>query len=143
MGRAYENAREAFSMPSDPVCAVTDCKLRDKARGHCTFGHHVDGRHPLECDYGRFATIVRDHLGDLGEWKLREYANGTIKATLRGNRGTVEVWGGIHAPEVWFVERGTKAETPLCERWAVTDGSLRDAALRGCAMAGIQTRMEV
>jgi len=130
-------------MPSDPTCAVTDCKLRDKVHGHCTFGHYVDGRHPLECDYGQFATMVERALGDLGDWKLRQYADGPAKATLRGTRGTVEVWGAHHAPEVWFVQRGTKAETLIAKRWAVTDGSLRSAVLDGCAMAGIQTRMEV
>lgn len=126
----------------DPICAVTGCKLRD-GHGRCTFERRIDGRHPLACDRGRFATAVRDHLGDLGEWRVLQYRDGPAKATLRGANGIVEVWGAQHAHEVWFIERGTKAETMLCDWWAVTDGSLRDAVLRGCAMAGIQTRMEV
>ena len=127
----------------DDECAVADCRLRDKVRGHCTFERRIDGRHPLACSYGRFATLVERELGDLGAWRLRQYVDGPAVATLRGARGTVEVWGARHAREARFVERGTKAETALCGRWAVKDGSLRDAALRGCAMAGIQTRMEV
>lgn len=130
-------------MPSDPICAVTGCRLRDGARGHCTFERRIDGRHPLSCDHGQFATLVERELGDLGEWRLRQYADGPAVATLRGARGTVEVWGARHAHEAWFVERGTKAETLIAKRWAVKDGSLSDAVLRGCAMAGIQTRMEV
>ena len=129
-------------MPSDPICAVTHCGNRDMS-GRCTAAVGMFGGQPLACRYGQMATIVHDHLDDLGEWKMREYANEAIKATLRGNLGTVEVWGGIHASEVWFIQRGTKAETLLCKRWEVTDGSLRDAVLQGCAMAGIQTRMEV
>jgi hypothetical protein len=129
-------------MPSDPVCAATDCGNRDNT-GRCTAAVGMFGECPLACSYGQFATMVERALGDLGEWKLRQYADGPAKATLRGNRGTVEVWGAHHAHEVWFVQRGTKAETLIAKRWALTDGSLRDAVLRGCAMAGIQTRMEV
>ncbi len=129
-------------MPSDPICAVTDCGNRDNT-GRCTAAVGMFGERPLACSYGQFATMVERALGDLGEWKMRQYADGPAKATLRGTRGTVEVWGAHHAHEVWFVERGTKAETLVARRWSVTDGSLRDAVLRGCAMAGIQTRMEV
>ena len=130
-------------MPSDPTCAVTGCKLRDKIHGHCTFERRIDGSHPLACAHGQFATAVERELGDLGEWRLRQYADGPAKATLRGRLGAVEVWGARHANEVWFVERGTKAETMLCGCWALSDGSLRDAVERGCAMAGVQTRMGV
>ncbi len=129
-------------MPSDPICAGTDCGNRDNT-GRCTAAVGMFGERPLACSYGQFATMVERALGDLGEWKMRQYADGPAKATLRGTRGTVEVWGAHHAHEVWFVERGTKAETLVARRWSVTDGSLRDAVLRGCAMAGIQTRLEV
>ena len=129
-------------MGSDPVCAVTDCGNRDNT-GRCTAAVGMFGGQPLACRYGQFFTIVRDHLGDLGEWKTRQYASDAAKATLRGANGTVEVWGGAHTREAWFIQRGTKAETQLCAQWSVTDGSLRDAVLEGCAMSGIQTRMEV
>ena len=124
-------------------CVVYGCKLRDDVRGHCTFHRTPDGTHPLGCEYGRFARILHDELIDIVGWRLFEYANGAIRATLRGTHGTVEVWGGAHRGEVWFVERGTKAETMLCEEWGVADGSLRDAVERGCSMAGIQTRLAV
>jgi hypothetical protein len=89
------------------------------------------------------ANTIHNNLGDLGEWKLLQYKDGPIKATLRGKCGIVEVWGGRHAREVWFIERGTKVETLLCKSWAVTDGSLREAVERGCAMAGIQMQITI
>ncbi len=126
-------------------CVVDGCKLRSNTSGHCMFEkNRSDGLHPLGCEYGRFARIVHDELGDLGGWRLFEYSNGPIRATLRGTHGTVEVWGGdTHRSEVWFVERGTKAETMLCDGWGVADGSLREAVERGCAMAGMQARLAV
>ena len=126
------------------TCVVEGCKLRSETSGRCTFQRNrVDGLHPLSCEYGVFARIVHDELGDMGDWRLFEYSSGPIRATLRGRLGTVEVWGGSHRNEVWFVERSTKAETLLCESWTVTDGSLREAVERGCSMAGIQTQMKI
>jgi len=125
------------------ACVVEGCKNRSKSNLHCTVSTRVDGISPLACDYGRFSRILHDYLRDMGEWKLLQYKDGPMKATLRGKCGAIEVWGGRHAGEVWFVERGTKAETLLCKSWSVTDGSLRKAVKRGCAMAGIQTQLAI
>ena len=121
----------------DATCEA-DCGNRNALTHVCEWAKR--GHAP--CAYGLFVTTVERMLGDLGDWRVMQYKDGPCKATLRGPRGTVEVWGGTaHASEVWFVERGTKAETPLCESWCVEDGSLREAVERGCAMAGIQPRM--
>ena len=125
------------------VCVVEGCKNRSKSNLHCTVNTRADGLSPLACEYGRFSRILYEQLKDLGEWKMREYRDGPIKATLRGRCGTIEVWGGRHASEVWFVERGTKEETLLCKSWSVTDGSLRKAVARGCAMANVQTQLKI
>lgn len=120
-------------------CMVDGCKLRDGVGGWCMFERNrADGLHPLSCEYGRFCRTMHDEFGGMDGWKLFEYASGAVRASLRGSRGTVEVWGGAHRHEVWFVERGTKAEAMLCEEWGVTDGSLRDAVERAYAMAGVQ-----
>jgi len=148
-------------MPSDPICAVTDCGNRDNT-GRCTAAVGMFGECPLACSYGQFATIVRDHLGDIGEWKMREYADGLIKATLRGNLGVVEVWDGFSCSGwVYFNPKGRDKEPiAITNHWYAVNKPkpwhesirkhqptdymrLRDAVLQGCAMAGIQTRMEV
>ena len=121
----------------DATCVVDGCKLRNDMTRECA---NAKAGHGF-CDYGAFANVLLREVGDVGEWKMRQYKDGPIKATLCGKAGVVEVWGGPHAPEVWLIERGTKAETMLCERWAAVDGSLRDAVMRGCAMAGVQTRL--
>jgi len=123
----------------DATCVVDGCKLRNDMTRECA---NAKAGHGL-CDYGAFVNVLLREVGDVGEWSIRQYKDGPIKATLRGRCGTVEVWGWPHASEVWLIERGTKAETMLCERWAAVDGSLRDAVMRGCAMAGVQTRLAV
>lgn len=124
-------------MMHDTTCAV-ECKNRNAITHVCSWMQ----RHG-PCDYGQMANTIHKNLGDLGEWKLLHYKDGPIKATLRGKCGIVEVWGGRHAHEVWLIVRGTKAETLLCGKWDVSDGSLRKAVERGCAMAGIQMQMEI
>ena len=125
-------------------CVVVGCKLRNKTHGYCMAQTRFDGQHPLACEFGRFSRILQDQVGDTGDWKVFQYVDGPCRATLTGKLGTVEVWGGAHhADEVWFIERTTKDETLICKPWAVTDGSLRDAVARGCAMAGIQTRLGI
>jgi hypothetical protein len=117
-------------------CVVADCRHHDALRDECRFARERDAPY-LRCESGTFRTLLRDRLGDLGEWRVREYKDGPIRATLRGRLGTVEVWGGRnHAPEAWFVERGTKAETQMDAA-----GGLRDAVERACAMAGVQARL--
>lgn len=126
----------------DTTCVVDGCKLRNDMTRECA---NAKAGHGL-CNYGSFANVLRcevGEVGEVGEWRIHQYKDGPIKATLRGRCGTVEVWGGRHAPEVWFIEHGSKQETMLCGRWAVVDGSLRDAVMRGCAMAGVQTRLAV
>lgn len=122
----------------DVTCTVR-CANRNEITRVCSWMQRGNG----PCDYGFMANVLHNSLGDLGEWKMLHYKDGPIKATLRGRCGIVEVWGGRHAREVWFIERSTKAETLLCESWAVTDGSLREAVKRGCSMAGIQTQMAI
>ena len=96
------------------------------------------------CNWGRFARIIHEQLDRFGEWRIRRFASGPMCATLRGKNGRVEVWGcNYHRNEVWFIEKGTKAETWLACDWSVRDGSLVDAVERGCAMAGIQPRLEI
>lgn len=94
------------------------------------------------CNLGRFAALVERELSGFGSWKLREYQNGAICATLHGRAGRVEVWGGDgHMNEVWFIEKGTKKETLICKPWKISDDSLTYAVANGCAMAGTQTAL--
>ena len=93
------------------------------------------------CQWGHFATFVNHHLRRFGDWKLRQYASGAICATLYGSRGRVEVWGGNHAHEVWFIEKGTRAERQLLRPWL--RGTLLSAVERGCKLAGIQPRLDI
>lgn len=143
-------------MSTTDACVVEGCRLRDKTHGYCTFERNrIDGLHPLSCEYGRFARIVHEQLRDLGAWKLREYADGLIEATLRGRLGTVEVWGG-HSCSGWvyFNPRGRDKEpVSITNHWYVREPRpwpesirkhqptdymhVRDAAMAACAMAGI------
>lgn len=123
------------------MCVVDDCTHNKD--GRCA----VVRRGHAPCAYGAFVNAVDAHLKSYGHYKLREYVTGPIVARLRGTRGTVEVWGGAHAHEVWFVERGTKREECVTRDWYVRgtarDGSmpLADAVARACSLAGVQSSM--
>lgn len=146
-----------YTIGKNPVCVVEQCNLRHPTHGYCTFAHNVEGTHPLSCEYGRFAYIVNDVLGDLGEWKFREYADGLIKATLRGRNGAVEVWGGFSCSGwVYFNPRGRDKEPiEITNRWYVGEWrpwcvqpdpphmELREATEKACAMAGVQQKLAV
>ena len=110
------------------------CKLNDLNR--CTNG-------PGRCRWGEFAWFVKANLRRYGDWKLREFATGAICATLHGKRGRVELWGGDHAREVWFIEKGTRAEASLLRPFAKDKDAVIDAVERGVRMAGIQPRLEI
>lgn len=99
----------------------------------------------FRCNYGRFFMTVESELSGFGVWKLRDYQNGAMCATLHGKTGRVEVWGGDHhANEVWVIEKGTKRETMICTPWSANDGTLLSAVYEACVKAGItQTRMEI
>lgn len=100
---------------------------------------------PHPCDKGRFETFVCLRLGHLGAWRVRQYGGGdALCAKLKGRSGYVELWGGSqHRTEVWFIERGTRAETMLFETEAKESDEVVSAVEKACAMAGVQTRMEV
>ena len=106
-----------------------ECVLMKQGHAPCHMGAHMRSLATLDVP--------------ISDWKVRQYSDLGICARLRGRLGYVEVWGGMHAMEVWFIEKGTKMETMLCRGWSVRDGSLRDAVERGCAMAGIQQRMAI
>ena len=97
------------------------------------------------CQWGNFAAFVSCHLQKFGEWKLRQYASGAMCATLCGKSGRVEVWGGNHKHEVWFIEKGTKAERQLLRPWSRGTflAAALDAVERGCKLAGIQPRLDI
>ena len=149
-------------MSMSDACLVDDCKLRSKTSGYCMFERNrLDGLHPLSCEYGRFLRVLYENVWDFGKWKLREYKDGLIKATLRGKLGTVEVWGG-HSCTGWvyFKAKGrgkepvaitnhwyTRKPKPWHEsirKYQPTDYMhIRDAVAKACAMAGVQMEMVV
>ena len=122
-----------------------DAPCPNSEGGVCKPAKHFRSRvHMMHCTMGRAYHIITNYLMDFGHWKIFEYADGTVRMTLYGRTGRVEVWGGDHhAREVWYIERGGKREVQVCEDWHVCDGTLVDAVSRACAMAEVQTRMEV
>lgn len=132
-------------------CAVNDSSNKNDTTGECVWvkkGH-------APCNYGRFATVCHEHIKPLADYKIREYASGSLKATVHGKRGMVEVWGGDGtATEVYVIERRTKRETRITGKWwirplkgvlleyAPADHmSLDDALAKAFALAGVQTRL--
>ena len=90
-------------------CIVDDCDNHDPVKG-CLVSYNNHKFGPIACEYGRFVTNVTEKFGHLGKWKFRSissYSN-VLVATLNGNRGRVEVWGGTtHRDEVWAIPKGT------------------------------------
>ena len=122
-----------------PRCISKECKSCDPDRG-CKFASEARG--PFVCSWGSFEYMVRTHLGVFGNWGIRWYSTNSnvIIATLLGANGRVEVWGGNHRREVWFVGKGRRAgEMELVAVGAQTlDGSLQTAVREACTLAGIQ-----
>lgn len=128
------------------VCTVYDCSLRNSS-GVCK-------THFL-CSYGRFDGILREHLLPYSDYRIRRYAEGALKATVAGTLGYIEIWSGLAANEVWYIQRRTKVETLVTDYWYVGDSSeltlrsrrnpmhLSDALQRAFALAGVQTSIFV
>lgn len=126
------------------VCTVSDCTLRND-NGHCKSNH--------QCAYGRFDCILREYVAPHCEYKIKRYAEGALKATVAGSLGYVEIWSGLAANEVWFVQRRIKFETLVTDYWYVGDASslilrfrrnpmpLPDALQRAFSLAGVQTSL--
>lgn len=104
-----------------------------------------------------FVTICELYIRPLADYKIREFSDNVIKATVQGKSGIVEVWGGqSHANEVWVIERGTKKETCITGKWwirplkgvlldyAPADHMSLDEALeRAYSLAGVQTKLVI
>lgn len=91
-----------------------------------------------------FARLMAN-FADFGEWRIRKAAAyGYIPpmvATLRGEGGTVEVWGGrAHRTEVWVIGRD-KSELMVASGCSSVDGSLRLAIATACKLAGVGPRL--
>lgn len=126
-------------------CAA-ECGNRNELTRECIWvkkGH-------MPCSYGVFATICHEHIK--ADYKIREFADHVLKATVQGKSGIVEVWGGFHADEVWVIERGTKNETCITDHWypkVCPNGysenpMLLDQALeKAFALAGVQTMLGI
>ena len=89
----------------------------------------------------RFERVISELPG---KWSVREraaYGMGpNMCATQKRGRGKVEVWGGAHANEVWYVEDGR--EELVSKPW--TPDMLAADVERALAMADDnQTRMEI
>lgn len=85
------------------------------------------------------------HFAALGRWRIMRrgsrYFDDILVAKLSGLNGTVEVWGGnLHRREVWFIGRD-QSETLIAMECGYRDGTLRDAILQACNLAGIQRRL--
>ena len=126
-------------------CAA-ECGNRNELTRECIW---VKNYH-LPCSYGVFATICHEHIK--ADYKIREFSDGVLKATIQGKSGIVEVWGGFHAKEVWVIERGTKKETLITDYWCVKTRPdaysknlmLLDEALeRAYSLAGVQTKLVI
>ena len=127
-------------------CAA-ECGNRNEITGECMWAKSGRGL----CNYGRFATICHEHIK--ADYKIRDFSDLAIKATIQGKSGIVEVWGGqSHANEVWVIERGTKNETCITDCWCVKACSkgysenpmLLDQALeKAFALAGVQIRLGI
>ena len=77
-----------------------------------------------------------------GKWTVRERASfgcgANMCATRKVGGGKVEVWGGSHRNEVWYVE----GESETCVTTGWTPETLADDVERAAALAdGAQTRM--
>ena len=109
----------------------------------------------LPCTYGRFNNIMSGHVGHLCDYKVFQYVDGVIKATVHGKLGNVEIYGGRHAKEIWFISRQEKAETEITDCWYLCDPSylilnhyarpkpLDEALQQAFDMAGVQLRMQI
>lgn len=114
------------------VCDNDRCAARRDALGRCLM-HGT-------CREGWFRRHVHERVGDLGKWTIRSMAaHGNVapsRATLRGTKGVVEVYGGFnHANEVWFYGKDG-SEVWVARHWEPS--TLRDAVLAACALAGVQ-----
>ena len=119
-------------------CLTQECDKHDHARQCCKLD--------LMCSWGAFELMVRTHLGEYGDWRIRQIGayGDALVATLKGRDGRIEVWGGsIHRIEVWFIPRGTKANDGdlIAYDVSVRDGSLQEAVRQASLMAGIQRRL--
>lgn len=93
--------------------------------------------------FERFSRLM-DEFSDLGKWRIRRvgsrYFDDALKATISGANGMVEVWGGnLHRREVWFIgkDKSERLVAVNCDK----NGSLRDAILQACNLAGVQGRL--
>jgi hypothetical protein len=130
-------------------CVVADCGNHTQ-KGTCKCN--------WLCDYGRFANIIDKYVAPLASYKIRQYVDGAIKATISGKVGTVEIWyGDSTANEVWVIERGTKVETYITGHWYAREPAkinmdyhtrknhnpmtLHDALEKAFAVAQVQTKL--
>ena len=91
-----------------------------------------------------FKNLIKPFLY-LGDWHVRHVGSQSyddvLVATLKGNSGRVEVWGGnLHAREVWVIGKD-KSETLV--ELGYTEQSLKSALDKACRLAGVQQKMVV
>lgn len=107
----------------------------------------------LISDEEHFMRIMAN-FNDFGDWRIRKAAAygfaPPLVATLKGEIGRVEVWGGrAHRAEVWVVYKDKSETLVACDRFdtipatylSVRDGSLRQAIATACDLAGIQPKL--
>lgn len=92
--------------------------------------------------FERFSRLM-DEYRDLGNWRISRVGSrtfdDTLKATLSGINGKVEVWGGsLHRREVWFIGKD-KSETLIAVN--CYGDALEEAIMQACTLAGIQGRL--
>ena len=115
------------------ACPASDCD--HIKNGLCTW-HWA-------CRYGLFAHMVERHLSTFGHWRIRQYADGAIVASLHGKRGRVEVWGGdMHRREVWALHKNGK-EHLLAVNWHTTDGGLEKYVEQACHELSISVQTKI
>lgn len=91
-----------------------------------------------------FARMMAN-FQDFGNWRIRKAAaHGFIPpmvATIKGDNGHVEVWGGrAHRTEVWVIAKD-KSETLIDKDCNYRDGTLRLAIAQACKLAGVQPKL--
>lgn len=123
------------------ACPIGDC--RHNRAGECAFAKERDGVHDMRCAHGAFAELVERRLSRFGDWKIRAYKDGPMRATLRGRAGAVEVWGGAHAREVWFIPKGGHDSEMVYWDWDGARDALEEAVAQAIALAGVQARLEL
>ena len=117
-------------------CVESQCRHHDPLRG-CKVVDHDFCWQRYGCGWGRFVTFVTNRFGYLGKWTFKRVTsyNDVIVATLTGDGGKVEVWGGdSHKGEVWAFPKGSHGSLVSTVVNSVS-------VLAACKRVGIQERL--